>query len=272
MTLMLSYAVRTDRGLVRANNEDAVYAGRRVLAVADGVGGHTAGEIASTAVIAALASLDHLDPGADLLGPLAAAVETGNAAIRDLIAQDPSLAGMGTRLTAVWFAGDRMAVVNIGDSRTYLVRDGNCTQLTHDDSLVQHFVDAGRITPEEARSHPRRSVILRALTGGDDEHPAVSVRETRAGDRYLLCSDGLSDVVEPGVLAETLRVADLEACADRLIELALEGGGPDNVTVVVADAQHTDRAAPAVRELVNGTGDPYGSPPTRPLLRPGRGA
>ncbi|MYW93745.1 serine/threonine-protein phosphatase [Amycolatopsis rubida] len=266
MTLMLSYAVRTDRGLVRTGNEDAVYAGRRLLAVADGVGGHTSGEIASTAVIAALAALDHADPGRDPLGALTGAVETGNAAIRDLVARDRSLAGMGTTLTAVLFAGDRLAVVNIGDSRTYLVREGNCTQLTHDDSLVQQFVDAGRITAEQARHHPRRSIILRALTGGLGEHPSASLREARAGDRYLLCSDGLSDVVDDGTIAETLRAPDLEACADRLVELALDGGGPDNVTVVVADVRRADRAAPIVREL----GNEAGVPATRPLNGLGR--
>jgi serine/threonine protein phosphatase PrpC len=244
VTLVLNVAVRTDRGLVRANNEDAVYAGRHLLAVADGLGGHAAGEVASTTVITALAPLDRQEPGDELLGRLRRAVRAGNTAIAQLIRQDPSLTGMGTTLTAILFASDRIGVVNIGDSRTYLMRNGVCTQITHDDSLVQTFLDEHRITPEEAMHHPRRSLILRALTGAHDEDPAMSIREVHPGDRYLLCSDGLTDVVSFAVLEETLRMPDVQVCANRLIELALAGGGPDNITVIVADAVDTDPTTP----------------------------
>lgn len=193
MTLVLRYAARSDRGLVRSNNEDSVYAGARLLALADGMGGHAAGEVASQLMIAALAHLDDDEPGGDLLGKLAAAVREGNAAIADQVEEEPELDGMGTTLTAILFAGSKLGLAHIGDSRAYLLRDGQLTQITRDDTFVQSLVDEGRITPEQAHSHPQRSLIMRALTGSEVE-PTLTVREARAGDRYLICSDGLSDV------------------------------------------------------------------------------
>ncbi|MGE2835439.1 PP2C family protein-serine/threonine phosphatase [Mycobacterium sp. SMC-4] len=234
MTLVLRYAARSDRGLVRANNEDSVYAGARLLALADGMGGHAAGEVASQLVIAALAHLDDDEPGGDLLSKLDAAVREGNSAIAEHVEADPELEGMGTTLTAILFAGNRLGLVHIGDSRGYLLRDGELTQITKDDTFVQTLVDEGRITAEEAHSHPQRSLIMRALTGHEVE-PTLIMREAHAGDRYLLCSDGLSDPVSQETIAEALRIPDVAESADRLIELALRGGGPDNVTVVVAD-------------------------------------
>ena len=234
MTLVLRYAARSDRGLVRANNEDSVYAGARLLALADGMGGHAAGEVASQLVIAALAHLDDDEPGGDLLSKLDGAVREGNSAIAAHVEADPELDGLGTTLTAILFAGNRLGMVHIGDSRGYLMRDGELTQITKDDTFVQTLVDEGRITAEEAHSHPQRSLIMRALTGHEVE-PTLIMREARAGDRYLLCSDGLSDPVSHDTIAEALQIADVAESADRLIELALRGGGPDNVTVVVAD-------------------------------------
>lgn len=234
MTLALRYAARSDRGLVRANNEDSVYAGARLLALADGMGGHAAGEVASQLVIAALAHLDDDEPGGDLLNALNAAVYEGNAAIAAHVEADPELDGMGTTLTAILFAGNKLGLVHIGDSRGYLLRDGELTQITKDDTFVQTLVDEGRITAEEAHSHPQRSLIMRALTGHDVE-PTLIVREARVGDRYLLCSDGLSDPVSQETILDALQLPDVAESADRLIEMALRGGGPDNVTVVVAD-------------------------------------
>ncbi|MBK0865332.1 MAG: serine/threonine-protein phosphatase [Saccharopolyspora sp.] len=234
MTLVLHYAARSDRGLVRSNNQDSVYAGPRLLALADGMGGHAAGEVASKVVIAALAPLDDDEPGDDLLGHLRQAVLSGNGAISELVSHDPDLDGMGTTLTAVLFAGSKLGLVHIGDSRAYLVRDGELSQITHDDTFVQSLIDEGRITEEEAANHPQRSLLLKALTGHEVE-PSLAVREARAGDRYLLCSDGLTSPVSEETMAEALRIADPQACADRMIELALRGGGPDNVTVIVAD-------------------------------------
>ncbi|MGO3325687.1 protein phosphatase 2C domain-containing protein [Gordonia sp. (in: high G+C Gram-positive bacteria)] len=235
MTLVLRYIARSDRGLVRSNNEDSVYAGARLLALADGMGGHAAGEVASQLVIQALRGLDDDEPGGDLLDALGRATAVGNAAIAHQVEQTPELEGMGTTLTAILFAGSRLGLCHVGDSRGYLHRDGDLTQITRDDTFVQSLVDEGRITAEQAHSHPQRSLIMRALTGQEVE-PTLIMREARAGDRYLLCSDGLSDVVSEETLADTLGgIDDHRECADRLIELALRSGGPDNVTVVVAD-------------------------------------
>lgn len=239
MTLVLKYAARSDRGLVRGNNEDSVYAGARLLALADGMGGHAAGEVASQLMIAALAPLDEDDPGGDLLGKLDAATRAGNASIADHVEEEPELEGMGTTLTAILFAGSRLGLIHIGDSRAYLLRDGELAQITRDDTFVQSLVDQGRITADQAKTHPQRSLIMRALTGNDIE-PTLTMREARDGDRYLLCSDGLSDVVSQETIAETMAEGGPRECADRLIELALRSGGPDNITVIIADVIDLD--------------------------------
>jgi serine/threonine protein phosphatase PrpC len=240
MTLVLRYSARSDRGLVRQNNQDAVYAGPRLLALADGMGGHAAGEVASSLVISALAPLDEDDPSDDLLAELRDATVEGNAAITRHVADAPDLEGMGTTLTAILFAGSRLGLVHIGDSRAYQLRDGVLSQITKDDTFVQSLIDEGRITEEEAHTHPQRSLLLRAITGQDVD-PSLTIREARADDRYLLCSDGLSGVVSDETLAETLQAyPDPRECADRMIELALRGGGPDNITCIVADVVDID--------------------------------
>ena len=240
MTLVLRYSARSDRGLVRQNNQDAVYAGPRLLALADGMGGHAAGEVASSLVISALAPLDDDDPPDDLLRELHAATVEGNAAIHRHVLETPDLEGMGTTLTAILFKGSRLGLVHIGDSRAYQLRDGTFTQITKDDTFVQSLIDEGRITEEEAHTHPQRSLLLRAITGQDVD-PSLTVREARPGDRYLLCSDGLSGVVSDETLATTLDTyTDPRECADRLIDLALRGGGPDNITCIVADVVDVD--------------------------------
>ncbi len=264
MTLALRYAARSDRGLVRANNEDSVYAGARLLALADGMGGHAAGEVASQLVVAALAHLDDDEPGGDLLSKLEKAVHQGNSAIAREVEENPDLDGMGTTLTAILFAGDRLGLVHIGDSRGYLLRDGELAQITKDDTFVQTLVDEGRITAEEAHSHPQRSLIMRALTGHEVE-PTLIMREARIGDRYLLCSDGLSDPVSQETILDALKIADVGESADRLIELALRGGGPDNVTVVVADVVEHDyggQTQPILAGAVSGTDEDLAPPNT----------
>ena len=263
MTLALRYAARSDRGLVRANNEDSVYAGARLLALADGMGGHAAGEVASQLMIAALAHLDDDEPGGDLLAKLEHAVYEGNSAIAEQVDVNPDLDGMGTTLTAILFAGDRLGLVHVGDSRGYLLRDGELAQITKDDTFVQTLVDEGRITAEEAHSHPQRSLIMRALTGHEVE-PTLIMREVREGDRYLLCSDGLSDPVSHETILEALKIPDVAGSADRLIELALRGGGPDNVTVVVADVVDHDyggQTQPIIAGAVSGDDDHRIAPP-----------
>ncbi|MEV0356093.1 protein phosphatase 2C domain-containing protein [Nocardia sp. NPDC050697] len=263
MTLVLRYAARSDRGLVRANNEDSVYAGARLLALADGMGGHAAGEVASQLMIAALAHLDDDEPGPDLLGKLDHATREGNAAIADQVEEEPELDGMGTTLTAILFAGKKLGMVHIGDSRAYMLRDAELAQITRDDTFVQSLVDEGRITPEQAHTHPQRSLIMRALTGNEID-PTLVMREAKAGDRYLLCSDGLSDVVSDETIANTMREGNTDECADRLIELALRSGGPDNVTVVVADVIDLDygQSHPIVAGAASGVDDDTPPPNT----------
>jgi serine/threonine protein phosphatase PrpC len=234
VSLVLRYAARSDRGLIRGNNQDSVYAGPRLLAVADGMGGHAAGDVASKVVISALEHLDDDAPSGDMLQALRQGVFEGSEHLREVIRESPQLEGMGTTLTAILFAGSRLALCHVGDSRAYLVRDGQFSQITHDDTFVQTLIDDGRITAEEANSHPQRSLLLRALNGQEVE-PDLSMREARDGDRYLLCSDGLSGVVSEETLAEALKDPDPQSTADRLIELALRSGGPDNITVIVAD-------------------------------------
>jgi protein phosphatase len=262
VTLVLRYAARSDRGLVRSNNEDSVYAGARLLALADGMGGHAAGEVASQLMIAALAHLDDDEPGEDLLGKLEAATREGNDSIADHVEEDPELDGMGTTLTAILFSGSKLGLVHIGDSRAYLLRDNTLTQITRDDTFVQSLVDEGRITAEQAHTHPQRSLIMRALTGNEIE-PTLTVREARAGDRYLLCSDGLSDVVSDETIENTMREGSQDECADRLIELALRSGGPDNVTVVVADVIDLDygQSHPIVAGAASADDDDDAPPP-----------
>ena len=234
MTLALRYAVRSDRGLVRTNNEDSVYAGPRLLALADGMGGYAAGEVASKIVIDVLTHLDEDRRTDDLIAALRDATVHANDEIRSAVEQDRQLEGMGTTLTALLFNGNRIGLAHVGDSRAYLLRAGQLIQITHDHTFVQSLVDEGRITEEEASSHPQKSLILRAMTGTEVE-PDLSIREARVGDRYLVCSDGLSDVVSPDTILDALRAGDPQDSADRLVELALRAGGPDNVTCIVAD-------------------------------------
>lgn len=244
MSLTLHYAARSDRGLIREANEDSVYAGPRLLAVADGMGGMAAGEVASNIVIAALAPLDDDAPSADLADALRSAIENANEQLREAVSDNPALEGMGTTLTAALFTGNRIALVHVGDSRAYIWRDEELAQITRDDTYVQMLVDEGRISPEEAHTHPQRSLLTRALDGREVE-PDFSIREAHAGDRYLLCSDGLSGVVSAETISEALQLEDPGAAADRLVQLALRGGGPDNVTCIVADIVADDAGTDA---------------------------
>ncbi|MDM8085154.1 Stp1/IreP family PP2C-type Ser/Thr phosphatase [Cellulomonas cellasea] len=243
MSIALRYAARSDVGLVRSNNQDSAYAGPHLLVVADGMGGHAGGDVASSVAIAALAPLDGESHGPDdALDELERALEAARDEIVARTHSDPDLAGMGTTVTAILRAGNKLAMVHLGDSRGYLLRDGALSQVTTDHTFVQHLVNTGKITAEEAEHHPQRSVVMRVL--GDfepDVAPDLSVREARPGDRWLLCSDGLSGFVSAETIADTMRsLEDVDACADRLVQLALRAGGGDNVTVIVADVVELD--------------------------------
>ncbi|WP_179120300.1 Stp1/IreP family PP2C-type Ser/Thr phosphatase [Streptomyces tsukubensis] len=241
MSLSLRFAAGSHKGMIREGNEDSGYAGPRLLAIADGMGGQAAGEVASSEVISTLVDLDDEIPGSDILTSLGAAVQRANDQLRVMVEEDPQLEGMGTTLTALLWTGQRLGLVHVGDSRAYLLRDGVLTQITQDHTWVQRLVDEGRITEEEATTHPQRSLLMRALGSGDHVEPDLSIREVRAGDRYLICSDGLSGVVSHQTMEETLAsYQGPQETVQDLIQLALRGGGPDNITVIIADVLDVD--------------------------------
>ncbi|GAB3228717.1 hypothetical protein GCM10027447_21260 [Glycomyces halotolerans] len=240
MSLHLRYAAVSDRGVVRQGNQDSVYAGAHFIAVADGMGGMAAGDLASAIVVNTIARLDEPPPADSVADELADTVAEANRAIRHMVADDPSKEGMGTTLTALWFDGEWFNMVHIGDSRAYRLRDGGFEQITVDDTYVQMLVDEGRITAEEAERHPQRSLLLRAL-GASEVEPAFQTLRAVAGDRMLLCSDGLTGPVSDADIALTLQSAatPIEA-VESLVTQALEAGAPDNVTVLIADVVEED--------------------------------
>lgn len=235
MSLHLRYAAISDRGVVRQGNQDSVFAGAHFIAVADGMGGMAAGDLASAIVVNTIARLDVPPPADSVVDELADAVADANRAIRRVVADDPQKEGMGTTLTALWFDGEWFNLVHIGDSRAYRMRDGGFEQITVDDTYVQMLVDEGRITAEEAERHPQRSLLLRAL-GASEVEPAFQTLKGVPGDRLLLCSDGLSGPVADADIARTLQTAaSPQEAAESLVQQALDAGAPDNVTVLVAD-------------------------------------
>jgi len=241
MSLSLRFAAGSHKGMIREGNEDSGYAGPRLLAIADGMGGAAAGEVASSEAISVIVALDDDVPGSDILTSLGTAVQRANDQLRMMVEEDPQLEGMGTTLTALLWTGQRLGLVHVGDSRAYLLRDGVLTQITQDHTWVQRLVDEGRITEEEATTHPQRSLLMRALGSGDHVEPDLSIREVRAGDRYLICSDGLSGVVSHQTLEDTLAsYQGPQETVQELIQLALRGGGPDNITVIIADVLDLD--------------------------------
>ena len=243
MYLTLTFAARSDVGLVRANNQDSGFAGPHLLVVADGMGGAAGGDIASSIAVGRLAALEGEGLGPDeALDELKTAVAEAHAEIVARAHNDPELSGLGTTVTALLRSGATLAMAHIGDSRGYLLRDGELDQITTDHSFVQHLVDTGRLSLADAENHPKRSMLLRVLGDIDADVPVdISVREVRAGDRYLLCSDGLSGVVSRATIHQTLvEVEDPGDCADALMALALAAGAPDNVTCIVGDAVDID--------------------------------
>jgi serine/threonine protein phosphatase PrpC len=267
MTLALRYALRSDVGLLREGNEDSAYAGPHLLAIADGMGGHAAGEVASAVAISAMVPLDKDMPDQDMLDALAIAVSSASGTLHEMSVADPAVEGMGTTLTAMLWSGARVALCHIGDSRAYLLRDGELHQITRDHTLVQGLVDEGRMSPAAAAVHPQRSLVTRALQGSSEAEPDLSIREAILGDRYLLCSDGLSDVVSDDTLHKTLmKFADLDEAVLQLIELAIRGGGPDNITCITADVVDTvtGPVAPSRTSVLAGAASNGGG---RPVIR-----
>ena len=233
--MKLNYAIGSDQGLVRGNNEDSAYAGPHLLILADGMGGHAAGEVASQLMVEHVSQLD-IDPGSDdMRSMLATAADEANRSIARRIKKSPETDGMGTTLTTLLFNGTEFGLCHVGDSRGYRMRDGNLERITTDDTYVQSLVDRGELDPEDVSTHPQRSMILKAYNGRVVE-PTLKTLDARPGDRIMLCSDGLSDPVTDSTIETTLSSEGTpEGAVKQLIELALRSGGPDNVTVIVAD-------------------------------------
>ncbi|MDJ0345062.1 MerR family transcriptional regulator [Streptomyces sp. H10-C2] len=231
----IRYAALSDAGLVRESNQDTAYAGSRLLAVADGFG--TGGAPASAAAINVLKRLEtDTIPAGNLLNVLQDTIEQANQAVHDIAVSGPARQEVGTTLTAMLWTGSQLALVHVGDSRAYLLRDGEFFQITHDHTLVQSMVDDGRLSPDEATSHPQRSLLIRALAAGTEVTADMRLHDAHPGDRYLLCSDGLSTVV-PGEEVHRVisTIADPDQAVRALIALANSSGGPDNISCVVAD-------------------------------------
>lgn len=236
MSLILRTAARSHVGVVRSGNEDSGYAAPFLIAVADGMGGHASGELASSTAIATLAEMSLLAVSPDDIVRVATeVVDVTSDRINDATHDDQGRAGMGTTLTAAVLLERAIAIFHVGDSRAYLWRADRLTQISKDHTYVQTLLDAGQISQQEADTHPRRNLLMRTIDGTPGVLVDVSLREARAGDRILLCSDGLSDYVPRKSIRASLKIADLAACVTDLVEKALDAGAPDNVTAVVGD-------------------------------------
>jgi PPM family protein phosphatase len=241
--LRLQFAAISDVGRVRKDNQDSGYAGPWLLTVCDGVGGAARGDIASSTAVQQLRRLD-APPSDDLLGQVAGALHRAHDRIGELVDEDPALNGTSTTATVALFDGNRLGIGHVGDSRAYLYRDGELSQLTHDHTFVQSLIDEGRITTDDARVHPHRNLILKALDGVHEAEPDLFELEMLAGDRLLLCSDGVSGVLDDGRLADILSTGSPDYAAVELVRASLEAGSSDNVTCVVADV--LDASTPVV--------------------------
>jgi serine/threonine protein phosphatase PrpC len=237
--LRLRYAALSDVGRVRKDNQDSGFAGENLLVIADGVGGAARGDVASSTAVQILRRLD-TPPTDDLLEALAGAIHRAHDRLAELVDEDPELEGTSTTVTAALFDGSRVGIGHVGDSRGYLLRDGELSQLTKDHTFVQSLIDEGRITEEESRSHPHRNLILRAVDGVHETDPDLFTIELVPGDRLLLCSDGCSGVLDNARLADILGTGTVDYAVVELVRASLDAGSSDNVTCVVADVVAAD--------------------------------
>ncbi len=268
MTLSLKIASHSETGLVRKRNDDSGYASPQLLAVADGMGGAAAGDLASAVAIDAIRRIDKPTSGDEMLEALAGAIHKANDRIADLIEADLALDGMGTTVTGALFDGTRLGLAHIGDSRAYLLRDGRLEQLTHDHSWVQSLIDDGKIDSDEAAMHPHRSLLIKVLNGQPANDPDLSMVPVSAGDRLLFCSDGLCGLVDDPVIEELLKTgtpADALAC---LVQEARAEGGIDNITIIVADVVEGEAAATS-EAVVLGAASERSIPPADTKARGG---
>ncbi len=270
--LIMRYAARSHMGLVRAKNDDSAYAGKHLAVVADGMGGHAGGDVASASTVLDLIHLDRDGYEGDDAGThLADEIQSANSLLSELVHVNPKLAGMGTTVTALLLTGQRLAYAHIGDSRAYRLKSGVFEQMSSDHTFVQRMIDEGRMTEAEAEVHPHKNVLMRVL-GDVDASPELDLRyfEAEAGERWLLCSDGLNFVRHETVEEVVRHTSNLDHCAETLIDLTLAAGSPDNVTVVVFDiAEATlDDTATAALETVGAVPDAGTGPDHDGLPRP----
>ena len=263
--MQLRFGASTDVGRMRTNNEDSYLSEAPVAAVADGMGGHRAGEVASAIAMEELAALRGKGPWPNdraATDDLKRAIVRANRRIREMAAGDRELNVMGTTLVALLEDGDAVHLANVGDSRAYLLRQGELTQVTVDHTLVQELIDEGRLSPEDAERHPQRSMITRALGVDHQVEIDLFTYKLQLGDRLLLCTDGLSGVLEPAKIRNVLlRVRDSQKAADRLVAMANEGGGPDNITVIVIDTEEATGEPDMTDDLAPGIGSATGAMP-----------
>ncbi|MFT4225152.1 protein phosphatase 2C domain-containing protein [Micropruina sp.] len=246
MTFTLSYVARSEVGLVRKNNQDSAYVSPTMLMVADGMGGAAAGDLASAVAVSELRDSDGDFRESDMVEVAAGAIGRANARIRDLVAADPSLDGMGTTVCGLLFDGERLAIANIGDSRAYRLRDGHFERITRDHSWVQTLVDDGRITEAEALVHPHRSLILKVLNGQSSHQPDLEMSDIKVGDRYLICSDGLCGMVTDAAIEQVVGGTDPDEVVTELIRIAYAEGGLDNITIILADVVEDGEPGPVM--------------------------
>jgi serine/threonine protein phosphatase PrpC len=235
MTLQLRYAAHSEIGLIRKNNQDSGYASPHLLVVADGMGGAAAGDLASAVAIDAVRKIASPGEGDQMLEVLAGVIDVANTKIAELVEADVSLEGMGTTLTGVMFDGVEVGLAHIGDSRGYLYRDGRLERLTHDHTWVQSLVDEGKISESEAALHPHRSLLLKVLNGQSTNDPDLTMVSVKAGDRLMLCSDGVCGLIDDDTIETALQLPDLDEAVERLVAESRHEGGIDNITVIVAD-------------------------------------
>jgi protein phosphatase len=237
-SLSFRAAGRSDVGLVRNNNEDSGFIGKYFLLVADGMGGHAAGELASSTTVAIVAQVDNnKEKLEDLESKLIEIPKVISKELKNAINKDSSRAGMGTTLTAAVIQENQLKISHVGDSRAYLVRNKKISRITKDQTYIQSLVDNNEITESEAKNHPQRSLLLQAIDGITESIPVITSTEILENDKILLCSDGLTNVVTDEEILEIVNQFDYVGAVSALIEKALENGGPDNITVIVADLQ-----------------------------------
>lgn len=272
MTSRGKSAAASHVGKIRANNQDSGYAGTQLFVVADGMGGHAGGDVASAIAIKRIIEVDKPFASAhDAEFALQSALLAANSLISETVFDHPELTGMGTTVSAILRLDDTMVLAHIGDSRVYRYRAGALEQITADHTFVQRLVDSGRITPEEAAVHPRRSVLMRVL-GDIDASPEIDTEtlDTQPGDRWLLCSDGLSSYVTDEKIAAALKsTAGTEAVANRLVKESLDQGAPDNVTVIIVDVADDSHSASSPPKLVGSAAEPlsFETPTARKPMR-----